>query len=100
MTAVIEGMEIFRTNREKAYKAIFELTHQEDPVLLERTYDSYMKQYNAIGGVPVPWQAGIESMITGFAGNQEPRRQTVPQSIVRTKSRRAFEAKQKISCKG
>ncbi len=66
MTAVIEGMQIFRTNREKAYKAIFELTRQKDPALLERTYDSYMKQYDAIGGVPIPWEAGIESMITGF----------------------------------
>jgi ABC-type nitrate/sulfonate/bicarbonate transport system substrate-binding protein len=66
MTAVIEGMQIFRTNREKAYKAIFELTRQKDPALLERTYDSYMKQYDAIGGVPLPWEAGIESMITGF----------------------------------
>jgi len=66
MTAVIEGMQIFRTNREKAYKAIFELTRQKDPVLLERTYGSYMKQYDAIGGVPLPWEAGIESMISGF----------------------------------
>jgi ABC-type nitrate/sulfonate/bicarbonate transport system substrate-binding protein len=66
MTAVIEGMQIFRTNREKAYKAIFELTRQNDPVLLERTYESYMRQYDAIGGVPAPWEAGIESMITGF----------------------------------
>ncbi len=66
MTAVIEGMQIFRTNREKAYKAIFELTRQKDPALLERTYDSYMKQYDAIGGVPLPWEAGIESMISGF----------------------------------
>ena len=66
MTAVIEGMQIFRTNREKAYKAIFELTRQKDSALLERTYDSYMKQYDAIGGVPLPWEAGIESMITGF----------------------------------
>jgi ABC-type nitrate/sulfonate/bicarbonate transport system substrate-binding protein len=66
MTGVIEGMQIFRTNREKAYKAIFELTRQKDPVLLERTYDSYMRQYDAIGGVPFPWEAGIESMITGF----------------------------------
>jgi NitT/TauT family transport system substrate-binding protein len=66
MTAVIEGMQIFRANREKAYKAIFELTRQKDPALLERTYDSYMKQYDAIGGVPIPWEAGIESMITGF----------------------------------
>ena len=66
MTAVIEGMQIFRTNREKAYRAIFELTRQKEPVLLERTYDSYMKQYDAIGGLPIPWEAGIESMITGF----------------------------------
>jgi len=66
MTGVIEGMQIFRTNREKAYKAIFELTRQNDPVLLERTYDSYIRQYDAIGGVPFPWEAGIESMITGF----------------------------------
>ena len=66
MTGVIEGMQIFRTNREKAYKAIFELTRQNDPVLLERTYDSYIRQYDALGGVPFPWEAGIESMITGF----------------------------------
>ena len=66
ITGVIEGMQIFRTNREKAYKAIFELTRQNDPVLLERTYDSYIRQYDALGGVPFPWEAGIESMITGF----------------------------------
>jgi len=35
-------------------------------VILERTYDSYLKQYNAINGLPFPWQAGIEGMITGF----------------------------------
>jgi len=66
MTAVVEGMQIFRTNKEAAYKAIFELTRQKDPALLERTYDSYAKQYDAIGGIPVPWEAGIESMISGF----------------------------------
>jgi ABC-type nitrate/sulfonate/bicarbonate transport system substrate-binding protein len=66
MTAVIEGMQIFRTHKPTAYKAIIELTRQKDPVLLERTYDSYAKQYDAIGGVPVPWESGIESMITGF----------------------------------
>jgi ABC-type nitrate/sulfonate/bicarbonate transport system substrate-binding protein len=66
MTGVVEGMQIFRTNRQAAYRAITELTRQKDPVLLERTYDSYAKQYAAIGGVPLPWQAGIESMITGF----------------------------------
>ena len=66
MTAVVEGMQIFRTNKETAYKAIFELTRQKDPALLERTYDSYAKQYDAIGGIPVPWEAGIESMISGF----------------------------------
>jgi NitT/TauT family transport system substrate-binding protein len=66
MTAVIEGMQIFRTHKPTAYQAIIELTRQKDPVLLERTYDSYAKQYAAIGGVPVPWESGIESMITGF----------------------------------
>ena len=66
MTGVIEGMQIFRTHREKAYKAIFELTRQNDPVLLERTYNSYMRQYDAIAAVPFPWVAGIESMIAGF----------------------------------
>jgi ABC-type nitrate/sulfonate/bicarbonate transport system substrate-binding protein len=66
MTAVIEGMQIFRTSKATAYKAITELTRQKDPVLLERTYESYSKQYDAIGGVPIPWEAGIESMIIGF----------------------------------
>ncbi len=66
MTAVVEGMRLFLTNREAAYRAIIQLTRQKDPILLERTYDSYIKQYDAIGGLPFPWEAGIESMITGF----------------------------------
>ena len=66
ITAIVEGMQIFRTHRETAYKAIVESTRQKDPVILERTYDSYLKQYDAIGGLPFPWQSGIEGMITGF----------------------------------
>lgn len=66
ITAIVEGMQIFRTNREIAYKVIAESTRQKDPIILERTYDSYLKQYDAIGGLPFPWRAGIESMITGF----------------------------------
>lgn len=66
MTALVEGMHIFRTNKQSGYRAITELTRQKDPVLLERTYEEYSRQYDAIGGVPLPWQAGIESMITGF----------------------------------
>ena len=66
MTALVEGMQIFRTNKQSGFRAIIELTRLNDPVLLERTYNEYSKQYDAIGGVPVPWQAGIESMITGF----------------------------------
>jgi len=66
ITAVVEGMQIFRTNKQAAFKAIIELTRQKDPVLLERTYESYAKQYGAIGGLPAPWESGIESMITGF----------------------------------
>lgn len=66
ITGIVEGMQIFRTNRESAYRAIFESTRQNDPVILERTYDSYLRQYDAIGGLPFPWQAGIEGMITGF----------------------------------
>jgi len=66
MTAQVAGMQLFRTNKQIAFKAIVELTRQKDPVILERTYDTYTKQYDAIGGYPLPWQAGIESMITGF----------------------------------
>ena len=66
MTALVEGMHVFRTNKQTGYRAITELTRQKDPVLLERTYNEYARQYDAIGGVPTPWQAGIESMITGF----------------------------------
>jgi len=66
MTAHVAGMQLFRTNKQLAFKAITELTRQKDPVILERTYDTYSKQYEAIDGLPFPWQAGIESMITGF----------------------------------
>jgi len=66
ITAIVEAMQLFRANREIGYKAIVEATRQKDPVILERTYDSYSKQYDAINGLPFPWQAGIEGMITGF----------------------------------
>lgn len=66
MTAVVEGMHLFRNNKEVAYKSIIRLTRLEDAVLLERTYQSYLRQYEAIGGLPYPWATGIESMITGF----------------------------------
>jgi NitT/TauT family transport system substrate-binding protein len=66
MTAHVAGMQLFRANKQIAFKAIVELTRQKDSVILERTYDTYFKQYDAIGGYPLPWQAGIESMITGF----------------------------------
>lgn len=66
ITSVVEGMNLFRTNRDVAFKAIIQLTRQKDPALLERTYDSYLKQYHTIEGLPYPWEAGIESMITGF----------------------------------
>ena len=64
--AIVEGMQLFRAHREIGYRAIAESTRQHDPVILARTYDSYSKQYDAIGGLPYPWQAGIEGMITGF----------------------------------
>lgn len=66
MTAMVEGIQVFRSNKQAAYRAITELTRQKDPTLLERTYDSYAKQYDAIGGIPTPWEAGFDSMITGF----------------------------------
>ena len=66
ITSVVEGMNLFRTNRKVAYRAIIQLTRQRDPALLERTYDSYLKEYDAIDGLPYPWEAGIEQMITGF----------------------------------
>jgi ABC-type nitrate/sulfonate/bicarbonate transport system substrate-binding protein len=66
MTAHVAGMQVFRTDKQLAFKAITEFTRQKDPVILERTYDTYYKQYEAIDGLPFPWQAGIESMITGF----------------------------------
>jgi NitT/TauT family transport system substrate-binding protein len=64
--AIVEGMQLFRAHRDIGYRAIAEATRQNDPVILARTYDSYSKQYDAIGGLPYPWQAGIEGMITGF----------------------------------
>lgn len=64
--AIVEAMQLFRAHRDIGYRAIAEATRQKDPVILERTYESYAKQYEAIAGLPFPWQAGIEGMITGF----------------------------------
>ena len=66
MTADVAGMQMFRTNKQLGFKAIVELTRQKDPVILERTYDTYSKRHEAVDGQPLPCQAGIETMITGF----------------------------------
>jgi hypothetical protein len=64
--AHVAGMHWFRSSKQLGFKAIVELTRQKDPVILERTYDRYFKLYEAIDGLPLPWQAGFDSMITGF----------------------------------
>ena len=43
MTAMVAGIQIFRTKKQAAFRAIGELTRQKDPTLLERTYGSYAK---------------------------------------------------------
>ena len=102
MTAHVAGMQLFRTNKQLAFKAITELTRQKDPVILERTYDTYYKQYEAIDGLPFPWQAGIESMITGFHERFNPQgiknrdASAVVRFIFRAESRREAEARQEI----
>lgn len=66
MTAIVEAIQVYRTNREAAYRAIVKITRQNDPYLLEKTHKNNLAQYNAIQGLPFPWQEGIESMINGF----------------------------------
>jgi HipA-like protein len=66
MTAIVEAIQVYRTNREAAYRAIIKITRQNDPYLLEKTHKSNLAQYDAIQGQPFPWQEGIESMINGF----------------------------------
>jgi hypothetical protein len=66
MTAHVAGMQLFRTNKQLAFKAIGELPRQNNPMILECTYDMCSKQYVAIDGLPLPWQSGFDSMITGF----------------------------------
>src|ERR1700752_1491208 len=41
MTAIVEGIQIFRTNRQAAYRAIFGLTRPKDPGPPDGTFDSY-----------------------------------------------------------
>ncbi len=83
MTAIVHAMHLFRTDKSVAYKAIIHITRLRDPILLERTYLSYLKQYEAIGGLPYPWETGIESMITGFHARFTP-------AVVKNKDAKPF----------
>ena len=38
MTAIVEAIQVYRTNREAAYRAIIKITRQNDPYLLEKTH--------------------------------------------------------------
>ncbi len=83
MTAIVEAVHIFRTNKEAGYKAIVHLTRQKDPMLLEKIYRANLAQYDAIQGLPYPWQEGIESMITGYHARFTP-------AVVKNRDARPF----------
>jgi len=72
MTAIVEGMQLYRTSKEAGYRAIIQITRQNDPTLLDKTYKANLVQYDAIQGMPLPWQEGIESMINGFHARFSP----------------------------
>jgi hypothetical protein len=52
-------------------------------MILECTYDRCSKQYEAIDGLPLPWQSGTESMLTGFHERFNPHgiRNAAPRSL-------------------
>jgi len=66
MTAITEAIQLYRKNKEVGYRSIVQITRQNDPTVLEKTYRANLQQYEAIQGLPFPWQEGIESMINGF----------------------------------
>jgi len=66
MTAITEAIQLYRKNKEVGYRSIAQITRQNDPTVLEKTYRANLQQYDAIQGLPFPWQEGIESMINGF----------------------------------
>ena len=72
MTAITEAIQVYRKNRDAGYRSIIQITRQNDPVLLEKTYKANLQQYDAIQGLPFPWQEGIESMINGFHARFSP----------------------------
>jgi ABC-type nitrate/sulfonate/bicarbonate transport system substrate-binding protein len=83
MTAIAEAIQIFRTNKEAAYKAIMHLTRLKDPILVEKIYKGNLAQYDAIQGQPYPWQEGIESMINGYHARFTP-------AVVKNRDARPF----------
>ena len=66
MTAITEAIQLYRKNKEVGYRSIVQITRQNDPIVLDKTYRANLQQYEAIQGLPFPWQEGIESMINGF----------------------------------
>ena len=66
MTAITEAIQLYRKNKDVGYRSIVQITRQNDPIVLDKTYRANLQQYEAIQGLPFPWQEGIESMINGF----------------------------------
>jgi ABC-type nitrate/sulfonate/bicarbonate transport system substrate-binding protein len=83
MTAITEAIQVYRKNKEAGYRSIIQITRQNDPVLLEKTYKANLQQYDAIQGLPFPWQEGIESMINGFHARFSP-------TVVKNRDARAY----------
>jgi ABC-type nitrate/sulfonate/bicarbonate transport system substrate-binding protein len=83
MTAITEAIQLYRRNREVGYRSIVQITRQNDPIVLEKTYRANLQQYDAIQGLPFPWQDGIESMINGFHARFSP-------TVVKNRDARPF----------
>ena len=50
MTAITEAIQVYRKNKDAGYRSIIQITRQNDPVLLEKTYKANLQQYDAIQG--------------------------------------------------
>jgi len=72
MLSIVQSIKVFLERPEVAKAVIGKLTRESDPEILDRTYQTYLKQYQAIDGKPFPSVEGLNTMISGFHGRFTP----------------------------
>jgi ABC-type nitrate/sulfonate/bicarbonate transport system substrate-binding protein len=89
LLAYIEAIHDFKRNKEAALKVLRKYTRNEDPEVLEDSYNNYANKYLAL---PIPTPDGIRTILTELSTTVPAAKNADPEQFVAYKIAREIEA--------